>query len=482
MENREQAISNAIKEILIAYGESVINDVQRMNALLMDYIPGRSRERKLIISALEENVSSELLQHIEKNEEGRRLCFSKCVRRLVSELWITEEAAQFAVRVIAVAIGFDAELLPNTNVQTETNCRKELKKGVYPIDADMTTVLNGYDVIGYKAFAANLSLIELVIPSSIKIIKPKAFINCTKLKRVVLPPSIEQMGTGAFVGCDALESVDFGRNPKYGFLAGLIIDKKDRALIRATKKVTPVCVIPSEIELIHDYAFERSDIQEIDLPRGLPLFSANSIHLCNHLRCFKIDRENAYFSVVDGVLHSKDCSVLIRFPPGYVGTSYIVEDTVSHIGVGAFSGTVNLETITFTSSLKTIGPRAFELCPKLSSIILPNSVENIGERAFQYCDNLATVMLPKSIREIGDFAFCGCTSIETISIPRDVKRIGNSAFKDCSNLKKVIIQDGVSFIGDGTFAGCTEGLTIAVKNNPYAKAYCNAQKIAWSEL
>lgn len=482
MGNRERDFLIAIKEIVATYGKTAISDIQRMNALLMDYAPGQARERKLIISALEEGIGTDLIRGIDQTETERELCFNRCVKHLIAESWITEEAAQFAVHAIAEAVEFDISHLPGPNSKAPKPQEKELEKGACPSGVDISSALLGCAVIGYKAFAANTNLTEVVVPNGVKKIKSKAFVDCVKLKRIALPSSIEEIGKEAFAGCDALETVDIERNPHYGVVAGLVIDKKQKALMRATRQINSICIIPNEIETIHARAFERSEVQEVTIPRSLKSFNADSVRLCGKLRQFNTDGSNPRFSTIGGVLHTKDRSALVRFPTGYAGASYIMEETVVHIETGAFSGSANLETITFTSSLKTIGPRAFEICPKLSSLLISSSVEIIGERAFQYCDKLASVMLPRSIQEIGDYAFCGCTSIKTISIPRAVTRIGHSAFKDCSHLEKIIIQDGVTFIGDGAFAGCAGNLEVVIKDNSYVKQYCGAHKITWSEL
>ncbi len=482
MGNRERDFFSAIKEIVATYGKSTIGDIQRMNALLMDYAPGQTRERKLIISALEEGIGGELVRSVDKTETERKLCFNRCVKHLIAESWVTEEAARFAVQAIAVAVEFEISELPAVARQTARQQEKMLEKGACPRGVNLSSALLGYTVIGYKAFAAHVSLVEAVVPHGVKRIMPKAFVDCVRLRRVVLPSSIEQIGHGAFAGCDALETVDIEKNPYYGVVAGLVIDKKQKALMRATRKIHSICAIPHEIETVQARAFERSEVEEISIPRSLRSFHADCVRFCGKLRQFSADSGNPYFSTVGGVLHTKDRTVLLRFPTGYPGASYIVEETVVRIETGAFSGCANLETITFTSSLKTIGPKAFELCPKLSSLLIPSSVELIGERAFQYCDKLASVMLPRSIQEIGDYAFCGCTSIKTISIPKAVKRIGHSAFKDCIHLEKIMIQNGVTFIGDGAFSGCADNLKIEIKDNSYVKQYCGAHKIAWSEL
>lgn len=486
MGKAKESFKQALCDIIAAYGIDILDDFQRTNALLMDYAPNQAKERKLIISALREGIGNELLKVQGESCNELHLCFNRCIRYLIDETWITEEAAQFAVDVIAYAIGIcDIEIpqatmnsLPPTSIQ-----ELELTKGAFDSNRlELSTLLTQYQTIGYKAFTAEQSLKELVLPQNIKVIKSEAFLDCIHLRQIALPAAIEAIGVGVFSGCDALEAISLDSNNSYTAVAGMLIDKKRKALMRATRSVASKCVIPREVAIIHAKAFERSEVRTIILPRNLLMLSTKAFVLCERLESFEIDSRNERYTTIEGVLHSKDRKELVRFPSGYQGTNYIIEDTVVHIAEGAFCGTTTIEAITFTSNLKSIGPKAFEYCRKLSSLVLPSSVEIIGERAFQYCDSLSSVMLPRSIQEIGDYAFCGCKSIQSISIPKGVKRIGNAAFKDCSSLRRIIIQDNVSFIGDGAFGGCPTGVEIAIKNNVYAERYCHAHKIAWEAL
>lgn len=486
MGNAKENFRQALYAVIEAYGTEILNDYQRTNALLMDYAPGQARERKLIISALQEGIGNDLIKARDKNDSELQICFKRCTRCLVDASWVTEEAAQFAVDAIAYALGISSTEIPQTQINNsapEQSHMVELVKGAFvPSGTDMLTLLGQHQVIGYKAFAADQLLKELVLPQTIKKIKPKAFLDCVYLKQITLPSTVEEIGIGAFSGCDALETITMERNPNYTVVAGMLIDKKNKALMRVTRSAASRCVIPREVTTIHAQAFERNETRIIVLPRNLTDFSRNAVAFCGKLEGFEIDHHNELYVAIDGVLHSKDRKQLVRFPSGYPGVNYIIEDTVSHIADGAFCGTSNLETITFTSSLKSIGSRAFEYCRKLSSLVLPSSVEIIGERAFQYCDNLSSIMLPRGIQEIGDYAFCGCTAIQTISIPKSVKRIGHAAFKDCTSLRKIIVQDNIEFIGDGAFVGCADNIEIAIKNNNYVERYCSAHKITWSAL
>lgn len=478
MGNKRDSAAAALRGILSSYGPELLHDLRRTNALLMDCAPKQIRERKIIVSALQEGVGSALLKVLEEDEQERRLCIGRCVHLLITEAWVTEEAARYAVDTIAYALGMEADGAPEAAEDAGQPEPRVLCKGAFdPAAPDLRALLASCQVISYKAFASSLAPEELELPQGIRQIRPRAFVNCVKLRRIALPDSIEEIGEGAFMGCDALETIAMGRNPRYAVVNGMLIDKKNRALMRAAGGVKSQCAIPGEVTVIRSRAFERCHVTEIFLPGKLERIEKNAFYFCPNLQRFRIDGYNGHFSTFGGALYTKDGRQLVRFPTGYPGVSYIIEDSVTHIAEGAFSGTAWLESVTFTDRIRFIGPRAFEFCGKLSSLVLPGSVEHIGERAFQYCEELRSIMLPRGIREIGDYAFCGCSRIGLLSIPKSVRRIGHAAFKDCTGLKRIYLQDSLEFIGDGAFAGCPEDLEVFIAGNSYAEQYCDAHQL-----
>ena len=75
------------------------------------------------------------------------------------------------------------------------------------------------------------------------------------------------------------------------------------------------------------------------------------------------------------------------------------------LGLGAFEGHSNLETVT-----------------------LPESVKKIGLFAFSGCVRLREIELPKQLEEIDDYAFNGCIALDALVIPETAEQIGIGAF------------------------------------------------------
>lgn len=67
--------------------------------------------------------------------------------------------------------------------------------------------LYGISVISNEMFAANTSMQEFVVPSTVASLGERAFYGCTSLKSVVIPTSVTSIGSDVFGGCGALTDI-----------------------------------------------------------------------------------------------------------------------------------------------------------------------------------------------------------------------------------------------------------------------------------
>ena len=475
-------LGDVIESIVADFGEDVVENTSRLNALLMDYAPDMAKERKLVINALKEGLLIQLRRGLEDQEKTEDVA-RKCTAFLVSEMWITENAARYAVNVVLCSLGHTVS--GDTRIKDERSddmADEQLVKGGASFGEFVRKEdLQRYKSIGYKAFASNSRITEIDVPENITKIYPKAFLDCTGLKRITLSRKLETIGRGAFDGCIRLADIAVADNPNYTVSNGLLIDKKEKKLVRGTNGSGKSVSVTNGIIKICEKAFERSDVEEIRIPGTVDKIEEDAFSFTMSLREIKVDTSNRRFRSIDGVLHSFDKTELIRYPQGKAEASYYLEDEVTKICRKAFSCAIKLCSITFAGLLKEIDANAFEYCIGLENIVLPRSVEVIGERAFQYCEKLVSVMLPQGILRIGDCAFLGCELLQTVSVPRSVKEIGNMAFSGCKSLSKVVIQENVSFIGDKAFSDCPE-VEISVTGNEYVSTYCKMHGIKCTKV
>lgn len=133
-----------------------------------------------------------------------------------------------------------------------------------------------------------------------------------------------------------------------------------------------------------------------------------------------------------------------------------ISSGITTIGNNAFSNCVRLTNINIPDGLRRIGESSFLACISLPSIILPPSLREIGDGAFESCEKLETVSLPASGLEIIEpFAFTECGALANLEIPKTVTTIGRWAFSGCFSIPKIVIPSSVRSIGDNAFSSNT---------------------------
>jgi hypothetical protein len=141
---------------------------------------------------------------------------------------------------------------------------------------------------------------------------------------------------------------------------------------------------------------ENQGIKNVVLPVALRFFN-NKESVADTVENFEISAENSVFLTLDGVLYSKDGSVLIAYPKSKLGDSFTLPNGVITISSQAFCGTVNLVTLTIGHRV-TVCDEAFYNCEKLQNIIFMSNETSsfIGNQTFVDCalENSIIVWVP----------------------------------------------------------------------------------------
>ena len=145
--------------------------------------------------------------------------------------------------------------------------------------------------------------------------------------------------------------------------------------------------------------------------------------------------------------------------------SIVIPDSVTHIGMCAFSECYGLTSIIIPYGVKRIEQYTFYMCGHLTSVVIPDSVTSIGENAFGNCEGLTSINIPDSVTCLEKYAFSGCIGLTSIVIPDSVASIGYGAFMGCEGLKSIAISDSVKSIGDYAFSDCEDLTSIEIPNS-----------------
>lgn len=87
----------------------------------------------------------------------------------------------------------------------------------------------------------------------------------------------------------------------------------------------------------------------------------------------------------------------------------VIDPTGGAVDIGGFEGCTNLESVTITNTVSTIGEAAFKGCSKLRSFTVEGYGNKlaIGKSAFEGCSSLKQFDFPDIETTIGDRAFYG---------------------------------------------------------------------------
>jgi hypothetical protein len=176
----------------------------------------------------------------------------------------------------------------------------------------------------------------------------------------------------------------------------------------------------------------------ITISESVRSIGIRAIAYAQKLTSISVDERNTTYVSVDGILFSRDKTVLVQYPAGRTG-AYIIPDGVTDIGDGAFNGCQSLTSITIPAGVATIGEEAFNQCVSLTSIDLPGSITTIGGDAFRTCSGLTSVTIPDGVVSIGGASFLGCENLTSVTIPGSVTNIGVIAFAYCTALADVFV-------------------------------------------
>lgn len=151
-------------------------------------------------------------------------------------------------------------------------------------------------------------------------------------------------------------------------------------------------------------AFYGQEITELHLPASLERMDDEALCGMDFLKRIEADAANTAYASRNGVLYSKDSTVLVRFP-ALKGDWYTVPNSVAEIAAYAFEG-APVEQVHFGANLRSIGERAFA-SSGLADFEAPGALESIGDCAFYDCANLGSVIVGSSVTAIGENAFEG---------------------------------------------------------------------------
>jgi len=356
----------------------------------------------------------------------------------------------------------------------------------------------------------------LCIPNTLggcPVVSISGFGPCTKLIGVTIPDGVTSIGNpfspGAFSDCTRLEKifVDDKNLAFSGSADGVLFNKDKTRLVCYPAGKAGSYAIPTNVTSVGSSAFSGcSRLTNVTIPRSVTNIGWYAFSPCAALTAITVDEANPNYGDVDGVLVSKNHTVLIKYPEGR-DRNYTPPSGVTSFSIGAFRNCTRLTGVTMSGNITNIGRDAFSGCTRLERIVVDDknlafssSADGVlfnKDKTTLVCYPLGkagSCAIPGNVTKIGERAFSGCTRLEKIVvadrnltfsssadgvlfnkdktriilyprgkagsyvIPMNMTSIGSGTFSGCTRLTGVTIHARVSVIGNSAFADCT-GLT-----------------------
>ncbi|MBQ8229757.1 MAG: leucine-rich repeat protein, partial [Clostridia bacterium] len=195
--------------------------------------------------------------------------------------------------------------------------------------------------------------------------------------------------------------------------------------------------------------FGCTNLTEIIIPDSVTSIDW-TFNACSSLTNIIVDENNTAYKSIDGNLYSKDGKTLVQYAIGQTATSFVIPDSVTSIGIGAFFGCTNLTEIIIPDGVTSIGNSAFADCINLQYNTKGN-LKYLGNENNPYvylagttATDITTATIENGCKIIGESVFSGCSSLTEIVVPNSVTSIGGYAFSNCSRLTEIVVPNGVT--------------------------------------
>ncbi len=248
-------------------------------------------------------------------------------------------------------------------------------------------------------------------------------------------------------------------------------------------------IIPEGVTTIDAAFYWCEALKTVKIPKTVTKIASRFSQECHNVANIEVDKDNAYYCDVDGVLFNKDKTKLIEYPPKKKDKSYNIPNGTKSICLHAFENSTSLENVTIPDSVKTIGKHAF-WNSSIKSIKMSKNITRIGTYAFSgtkywknldnwknhglYIDNYLVGIITGGV----DLSLWGKRP-DDYTITPGTKLIADSVFTPYDNLEKVTIPESVKYIGKNAFRYCENLTEFNVDSNN--KYYCDIDGVLFNK-
>ena len=331
--------------------------------------------------------------------------------------------------------------------------------------------------IGAQVFYDCINLSEISIPDTVSSIEMQAFSGCESLVSVKIPDGVTELSNSLFYECSSLETV---------FLPDDLVSIEKYAFAYCFK-LTDIN-IPKTVTSIGEAAFIDCDtLQNVKFPYGVTQISDHLFYGCSSLQSVVLPEtitsvgSYAFFNstLTDVFYYGSEeqwKNISVSSNNGKLTSAVVHFDYLPNTGSCGESVTWNYYEDTKTLAVDGGGAMYdydspedcewYDLKINIELVTVSGKVESVGENAFSGYPNLKEVYLGSSTQKVGEIAFDDCPNLSLVSSTASTLIIGANAFKGCNDRIKFVCYSA----NDGLLEFANEDDLIKVSFDPEQKA------------
>ena len=301
------------------------------------------------------------------------------------------------------------------------------------------------------------------------------------MKKIYIPNTVERIEESAFEGCRQLEQIVFQENSRL-----------ERIGKRAFAGCPLVCLdLPEGLKTIEEGAFVTcSELTEITIPTTLQQIGDDAFRYAKALDVVRIKDLEKWCEIDFFSQYSNPAGLAEKLytADGELIEHLVLPEGMTEISAYAFYKVKSIQSITFPTTLQSIGNQAFGSNGNMGDVyisdlsawcrvnrdgdesvmsstlylngvevvdlVIPDDVDRIGTYAFSRFSSIKTVTMPNTVTEIGEGAFMHTWYLERISLSDAVTALPEKLFYENRNLREIKMPEQLESIGESAFYLC----------------------------
>lgn len=374
-----------------------------------------------------------------------------------------------AVRFLFIPSGITEIVISNRLFPNLERIEVESGSLKFSTDGQMLFSADGKELL-YSLAAGNQE--RAVVPNTVRKIAERAFRDAVCTDISFENPDVS-VGQNAFDSCGW-----FDKQQDYCVIGNLFY---------RLKHSVDILKVPEHVRRFHEYAFadgvprhlitpimpprhaiyylkgghyygNRNVCRELTITQTSTALNFKNLGELSGLQRIHLPEGHKKYVSEDGVIFSKDRKCLVFYPRGRADALYEIPKGTVKIAREAFANQTDLEEVRMPDTVTMLGMSAFTNCKSLRKVVFSDNIKEIPDSSayqnggvFQSCKALHEVTLPPKLQYLGSFAFC-YSGVGKVVFNDRLKQIGEYAFWDCQ-LDQIRLPASVDRLGKGALAG-----------------------------